>query len=339
MRKPRHKASRDSEVATYHVVSRIVNREFVLGDAEKEQFISYMRLYERYCGVQVLTYCLMSNHFHILVAVPKQPAVMPSDEALVQRVRASFGKVAATVLEDELKRARSSASGWAEEIRARHFSRMWDVSAFMKTLKQRFTQWFNKRHKRTGTLWEGRFRSVLVEGVGTPLAAMATYIDLNPVRAELVDDPKDYRWCGYGAALGGDVLAGAGLAEVVKALPVAETEGLEPLPGYRVLLFGRGVERGATAEGEAVKKGFSREAACKVIAEGGKLERVDFLRCRVRYFTEGAVIGSREFVNAAFEAARERFGPKRKDGARRMAGLDKQEGLFAMRDLRVGRVT
>ena len=44
------------------------------------------------------------------------------------------------------------------------------------------------------------------------------------------------------------------------------------------------------------------------------------LRCRVRYFTDGAVIGSKEFVNEAFASARERFGPKRKDGARAMRG-------------------
>jgi putative transposase len=61
------------------------------------------------------------------------------------------------------------------------------------------------------------------------------------------------------------------------------------------------------------------------------------LRCRVRYFTDGAVIGSKEFVNAAFESARERFGPKRKDGARSMRGSGKPAAglLWSVRDLRV----
>ncbi len=62
---------------------------------------------------------------------------------------------------------------------------MWDISAFMKTLKQRFSQWFNGRHKCRGTLWEDRFRSALVEGKGNALRAMAAYIDLNPVRAKI----------------------------------------------------------------------------------------------------------------------------------------------------------
>jgi hypothetical protein len=63
----------------------------------------------------------------------------------------------------------------------------------------------------------------------------------------------------------------------------------------------------------------------------------DMLRLRVRYFTDGAVIGSKEFVNEAFQAARERFSSKRQDGARRMrgAGHAARDKLWSMRDLRV----
>ena len=62
------------------------------------------------------------------------------------------------------------------------------------------------------------------------------------------------------------------------------------------------------------------------------------LLCRVRYFADGAVIGSREFVNEAFAGARERFGPKRKDGARKMRGNGTAASgtLWSLRDLRVG---
>jgi DNA-directed RNA polymerase subunit N (RpoN/RPB10) len=61
------------------------------------------------------------------------------------------------------------------------------------------------------------------------------------------------------------------------------------------------------------------------------------LRCRVRYFTDGAVIGSKEFVNEAFTSARDRFGPRRKDGARAMKGSGKGAAgvLWSVRDLRV----
>jgi hypothetical protein len=67
------------------------------------------------------------------------------------------------------------------------------------------------------------------------------------------------------------------------------------------------------------------------------LDFAAMLRCRVRYFTDGAVIGSKAFVNEAFEGARDRFTPKRKDGARRMRGngAPAAEALWSMRDLRV----
>ncbi len=67
------------------------------------------------------------------------------------------------------------------------------------------------------------------------------------------------------------------------------------------------------------------------------LGMVKMLRCRVRYFTDGAVIGSKDFVNEAFAAARERFSVRRKDGARRMRGSGKAAAgtLWSMRDLRM----
>ena len=56
--------------ALYHTLSRIVDRQYLLDRKGKEQFVRYMRMYEAFSGVRVLTYCIMSNHFHILVEVP-----------------------------------------------------------------------------------------------------------------------------------------------------------------------------------------------------------------------------------------------------------------------------
>lgn len=67
-----------------------------------------------------------------------------------------------------------------EALRKTIWNRFYDVSEFMKLLKQRYTQWHNRRHQRTGTLWEERFKSVLVEGAGHVLATMAAYIDFKP---------------------------------------------------------------------------------------------------------------------------------------------------------------
>lgn len=83
-----------------------------------------------------------------------------------------------------------------------YLDRLCSLKLFMKELKERFSRWFNKRHGRRGTLWRDRYRSVLVED-GEALQTMAAYLDLNPLRAGLVSDPKDYRWCGYAETMAG----------------------------------------------------------------------------------------------------------------------------------------
>jgi putative transposase len=76
------------------------------------------------------------------------------------------------------------------------------VSALMKALGQRYVQYVNRTYRRTGTLFEGRFRSSLVEAE-TYLLACQRYIELNPVRARMVEEPADYPWSSYRAnALG-----------------------------------------------------------------------------------------------------------------------------------------
>ena len=88
-------------VAYYHCVSRVVDRNFVLGDLEKEHFVKLMRGYEAYCGVRVLTFCIMTNHFHVLVEVPQRPRpeFLPSDSDLVKLVKIGECSYGATTLE------------------------------------------------------------------------------------------------------------------------------------------------------------------------------------------------------------------------------------------------
>ena len=207
----------------------------------------------------------------------------------------------------------------------------------MKLLKQRVTQGFNARHERTGTLWEDRFKSVLVEGAGQALATMAAYIDLNPVRAGLVKDPKDYRWSGYGEAMAGRRRARLALQAVVTALQRGREEGpARSLECYRRYLYLEGDERREAlgADGRLVRGALGAEEVARVLAAKGRLPLSAYLRCRVRYFCDGAVFGGREFVEGIFAAYRERFGAKRKTGARVVRGLEERT-LFTARDLRV----
>ncbi len=237
-----------------------------------------------------------------------------------------------------------------EEIRSRYTRRMHDLSEFMKSLLERFTKWFNRAHSRTGTLWEDRFKSVIVES-GTAARTMAAYIDLNPVRAGMVSDPADYRWSSYGEAVGGGKKGNGKKARegLVRAYFCDQGVGFdsEKWPEASRLyrrLMGLALERkSGTAEVDSQRRSQTAATAMEALeaADNGtvlaNLKWSAMLRCRVRYFTDGAVIGSKAFVNEAFAAARERFPEKRKDGARRMKGSGKAAAgvLWSARDLRV----
>ncbi|MDB6172294.1 MAG: hypothetical protein JWL59_1605 [Chthoniobacteraceae bacterium] len=339
MRYGRIRAAADAEVAYYHCFSRVVDKRFVFGDLEKERFVKFMRAYEEFCGVRIVTFCVMSNHFHLLVEVPHRPApeLLPTDEELVRLVKVADCSYGSVQLALDLKELREAGSG-AEELRERFFSRMWDVSAFLQILKQCFTQWFNGVHDREGTLWESRFKSMLVEGAGEALATMAAYIDLNPIRAGIVKDPKEYRWCGYAQAVQGRKRAREGLRIAIEARFGEEIPMWKVMAFYRKYLFEEGVERLAGEDGTPARRGFSEAAVEEVLKAGGKLGLYDALRCRMRYFCDGMVLGSKSFVEEFFRLNRGRFGARRESGARPLKRLD-MPGLYTVRDLRSGVIT
>jgi putative transposase len=89
MRMARWKADKNEPVAHYHCISRVVERRFAFGEDEKEHFVRLMRGYEAFCGVRVITFCVLSNHFHILCEVPRRPPpeLLPDDGELLGLLR------------------------------------------------------------------------------------------------------------------------------------------------------------------------------------------------------------------------------------------------------------
>ncbi|MDK3160315.1 transposase [Kamptonema cortianum] len=315
----------------YHCLSRVVDRRFILGKREKEQFCKMMRAVERFCGVKVVTYAVMSNHFHILVGTPGSLEI--TDAELFERLEAAYppGWVNAhrQVMEEYRKEGKDEL---AEAYRQRFLKRMGDVSEFMKMLKQRFSVWYNRQHDRVGTLWEDRFKSVLVED-GLALTTMAAYIDLNPVRAGMVSDPKDYRWSGYGEAVGGGEKAREGLSRVINRPGVKAAESWKAVAArYRQHVYLQGQR-----ENGRKNDALGSEQLKVVLEKKGELSREELLRCRVRYFADGAVLGSREFVERVFERNRKLFGVKRRRGAAPMKGA--WGGLMTARALRLEPIT
>ena len=309
--------------AVYHVMTRTVNGERLFGDREKEILRKMIWQVADFCGVEVLTYCVMSNHFHVLVRVPEQADV--PDAELLRRYRVLYPQPTKyqTASIQVLEKTLAKGGEEAEAIRRKLLARMGDVSEYMKTLKQRFSVWYNRSHERFGTLWAERFKSVLVEWKGNPLQTMAAYIDLNPARAGLVDDPKDYRFCGYAEAVVGVTGAMQGIRHIWGAYADgserAKLSVAEALQMHRELIFGK-------RAGQAGLSAVAREQALKVLEqEDALLPRATVLRCRVRYFTDGAILGSQEFVRGFADAWQKEKKRKYPPKVNRMRGADWQD--------------
>ena len=304
----------------YHCISRVVGGQFLLDDLGKEKLAQLLLRLAAFCGMEVITYCMMGNHFHLLVRVPIRQEL--SDTELLQRLEAFYGKKGVlTVLARE---GIESRGGIDAVLRQSLLERMGDVSVFMKEFKQRFSRWYNRHTGRFGTLWAERFKSVLVEDTPGAVRVVAAYIDLNPVRAGLVQDPKDYRFCGYAKALAGNEVLRLGLMSCLKS-----QEWREAAAQYRMSLL---VTAGSS--GRSDKTALDRETILAELKRGGELSIGQMLRLRVRHLTDGVVLGSKEFVNEVFVRHREKFGPRRKDGARRIRGFPLPD-IRVLRDVRV----
>ncbi|MCC5806685.1 MAG: transposase [Opitutales bacterium] len=311
--------------AVYHVVTRTAGQAFLFGAREKEMFRAHLRATALFCGVEVLTFCLLDNHVHLLIRIPGEKPEL-TDEELLERSDGLYGgelhsRHALTI--DDIREALAFGGEVRERMRAKLIGRMCDLPMFVKLLKQRFSIWYNRTHDRHGTLWSGRFTSILVEGKGLPVAVVAAYIDLNAVRAGIVDDPAKYRWCGYAEAVAGVKSACAGLHAIAG--------GNTPADGvarYGVLLYYKGRAPGRGKPRDARIPPELMEAVCQRF---GSLTPFGQLRARMRYATQGAILGTAAFIESWFQEHRSHFG-KRRSGPRKIRGGD-WDGLHSFRDL------
>lgn len=310
MRKPRIK--NDGE-GYYHIVSRTALRTFLFNENDRSVFVKMMRKVEAFSGVEVMTYCVMANHFHILLHIPPKRTITPAE--ILERVAVLYGEERAAEMKERWEgyatdRKYKLLRMEQEQLR----KRMGDLSEFVKTLKLRFTVWYQAHHNCDGTLWQGRFHSTLIEGSATALSTVAAYIDLNPVRAGIAKDPAEYRWSGYGSATRGLAISKIALCKLL--MPDAEVSDFNKcMTVYRQLLFVKGSD---VIDEKEVKK---------TLKNRGELPLPVMLRCKVRHFTSGVFLGSREFVEDEFRKHRSYFSPKRRTGARGIGMCQEWDGV------------
>ena len=289
MRRPRIKVEGEG---FYHVVSRIGGRRFLIDDAEKGILLSMIRAAAIFSGVELYTYAVMSNHFHLLVRVPRKQEV--SDKELLRRMEALYGTPKfLKVLEKWEKWTAKKQESRVEAEKARLRARMYDLSQFCKTFKETYTQDYNRRHDNTGTIWEGRFKSILLEGSWRTLMTVAGYIHLNPVRAEMVVQPELATNAGYGAACQGDTRAVTGLVSLVKrAYGVRDVTWAEARTACAAVIAGvAAVKREDSISNSKIEISDSNAS----VSEPMKM----LLRQRVAGFLHGLALGGERFLKRA----------------------------------------
>ena len=326
------RAKRRGAGCYYHLVNRVAgtrdDRPF--DDVEKELLVRLLKRLSQLYTVEVIAYCLMSNHFHLIVYAPDAPPALP--EAMRRLNEHYQPKVPYHVSEPRV---------------AVLAARLPDISHFMHDLQQQFTSWFNRTRpgRRRGSLWAERFKSVILEG-REALWTCLKYIELNAVRAGLVSDPADYRFCSWGVWCGSGrhPFGGAFLRHVRQSLGPratglrdselkallrddmartlandaaekaaraagAEVRGIRRRLPSREATAGRPGYGGQATAVPTLENGVRRAAAAPTLADKSAL----LLTRRIRYFSDGVILGSRLFVR---ELAGEFFGAARAAGKR-----------------------
>jgi putative transposase len=297
----------NEETTVYHVMSRTALDGFPLGDIEKDFMIDLIKSYSGLYFVEILGVCIMGNHFHLLVKMLHEYKF--SDEEIERRFVEFYGD------------AREFIDGLLPTLREKLSS----LSEFMREIKVGFARYYNRRHNRRGYFWGDRFKSVIVEKGETLINCLA-YIDLNPLRAGLVERPEQYRWnsLGYHVQTNNQdkfLSTDFGLKEFnVKSKK-------ERIRRYRRYVYEAGAvnqpEKGKVKviNGKVLEKERNREF---------ELSRSDRFRYRTRYFTDSGIIGSKEFVSINYQRFKHLFYSKHEKKPRPIKGL---EGMYSLKRL------
>jgi len=200
-----------------------------------------------------------------------------------------------------------------------------NLSEFVREIKVVFTRYYNKSHNRRGYFWGDRFKSVIVENGETLINCLA-YIDLNPLRAGIVERPENYRWNSLGYHIQtnnkDDFLS---LDFGLKEFGIMDAK--ERLRRYRRYVY----EAGALDRPDRnMAKVIDSDIIENERQKNYEISRVNRFIYRTRYFSDSGVIGTKEFVSANYQRFKDVFMSKREKIPKPIAGLD---GIYSLKRL------
>lgn len=267
-----------------HIYSKLAGGELLLGAEEKEHLLSMIERFKSGFFVTVHEFAIMSNHFHLVISEGGQDALAASRENLLERYRNIYGEDAEPPIGRQLPNGRfiPDPDGGLERLR----KRLGSLSSFVQELKQRFTLWYNQKHERKGYLWGGRFGASLVER-GDAALVMGGYLNLNPVRAKIVNAPEDYRWCGLGLRARDPRRA----RKILDPMPVQSGERPLSEAEYRLFVYRYGSRNIPDKGSIPTRRVAEVETRC------GRIGIMDLARYRIRNLSEGFALGSQEFIS------------------------------------------
>jgi REP element-mobilizing transposase RayT len=283
----------------YHLISRTALEGFPFKDAEKDEFIKIIAKYSRIYFTDIIGFCVMGDHFHLLVRMI--PDRYFSDREVKKRYHRLYGDKSPLPVND-------SDTDDGKRKGYPFYRKKWSsLGKFMQEIQQTFSRFYNQQHNRRGTLWGARFKSVIVEDGHTLLNCLA-YIDLNPVRAGIAVKPEDYRW----NTLGTHIRTNGSAGFLSLDFGFKEFDGLngrEKIQWYRQFV----TEKGAKGPGS--------------VSTSDPPNRFTH---RTRYFSDSGIIGTREFVAKNYQRHKNIFQSRNKKIPKRIKGLS---NIYSMKRL------
>ncbi|EFI32789.1 protein of unknown function DUF1568 [Desulfonatronospira thiodismutans ASO3-1] len=295
---------RNDRQTVYHVISRTALPGLPIKDTDKDYLLGLIKRLSRLYFVDVLGFAVMGNHFHLVARMHPEDEISNSD--IIKRWQDYYG--------DKVEMPTDRMA----EVK----KRLCSLGAYVKDIKQNFTRYYNKKHRRKGFFWGGRFKSMIVQE-GSTLVNLLAYVDLNPIRAGIVKKPENYRWSslGYHTQTGNK----DGLLDIDFGLKEwNELDPKEIVRKYRQFVY----ETGAVDAGKG--KTIDQKVVEKARKKGYKISRVERFRYRCRYFTDSGVIGGKDFVQEVFDQVKHLLGSK---DTRKFTPVGGVEGLYSMKRL------
>ena len=295
------------EKAVYHIMSRTALDGFPLKDVEKDFMPDLIERFSSLYFTEILGFCLMGNHFHLLIKM--FPENRFTDEDIKKRFELFYGD------------SRPFSKGQIPYLRKKLSS----LSEFVREIKVGFARYYNRRHNRRGYFWGDRFKSVIVDK-GETLVNCLAYIDLNPLRAGLVDRPEEYRWNSLGYHVQTNNSDGFLSTDFgLKEFNVKRKK--ERIRRYRRYVYEAGV---INRPDKMQTKVIDNKVVAKERKKEFEISRISRFRYRTRYFTDSGIIGSKEFVAENYQRFKHLFCSKHEKKPKPIKGL---EGMYSLKRL------